>query len=700
MVMEGEKEKENLQAHSGRPGFRLHKSVSHLYSNPVKEMETSASKSLHGKHLSASRLESRGETKVQTTTTELRGPLQTNRTAAVIRKPLSRPLRKSTALLGGNYAPMATKGTTHAPTQVEASNELSDQVRDQIKSIETSTSCSTAKASSQVSSASADLPYVPTNEKCTKNLPEKLSAATAELADLKIQSGSHLAVGANNQHLKTLSLNHAAIPEKSCKKEGECTPVSEKQGGLQNESSVIPESEYQGTGKSNSNSKSATSERDQSKAAATCDRSVQGKTCQKENKVPASVRQRGSQIKELGVMSESGCQESHKMSTESATSASAHPSKTTLSNASTIQEKNYQKKNEPVSALGIQKSSQIEDLAVVTKSGCAEMSKEPAKNIIASAGTSESQEAPQNSSEHASSTTKEKDEDFESGKEAVSSKSGRTWTLDDFEIGRPLGKGKFGNVYLAREKKSHMVLALKVLFKSVLMKAGISHQVRREAEIQSHLNHPNILRMYGYFHCEKRVYLILEYARYGELYKVLCSQPNKRFNEHQSANYIAQLCSALKYCHSRKVIHRDIKPENILIAGNGMLKIADFGWSVHSPNERRTTLCGTLDYLPPEMIEGRKYDEKVDIWSLGVLCFEFICGKPSFEATSEAETFRRISRVDIRFPSFFSEDVQDLIRKLLRYNPKERLTVDEIVEHCWIKKHYDPNVPPPNPCIK
>nr|XP_053633008.1 uncharacterized protein LOC128688960 [Cherax quadricarinatus] len=496
MVMEGEKEKENLQAHSGRPGFRLHKSVSHLYSNPVKEMETSASKtvprrsgvvqhnksinlesskpykpnvasqtfagikvsrrplsddtnqqrlkttavsataskSLHGKHLSASRLESRGETKVQTTTTELRGPLQTNRTAAVIRKPLSRPLRKSTALLGGNYAPMATKGTTHAPTQVEASNELSDQVRDQIKSIETSTSCSTAKASSQVSSASADLPYVPTNEKCTKNLPEKLSAATAELADLKIQSGSHLAVGANNQHLKTLSLNHAAIPEKSCKKEGECTPVSEKQGGLQNESSVIPESEYQGTGKSNSNSKSATSERDQSKAAATCDRSVQGKTCQKENKVPASVRQRGSQIKELGVMSESGCQESHKMSTESATSASAHPSKTTLSNASTIQEKNYQKKNEPVSALGIQKSSQIEDLAVVTKSGCAEMSKEPAKNIIASAGTSESQEAPQNSSEHASSTTKEKDEDFESGKEAVSSKSGYVNIVKIFEL--------------------------------------------------------------------------------------------------------------------------------------------------------------------------------------------------------------------------------------------------------------------------
>ncbi|XP_063606658.1 aurora kinase A-like isoform X2 [Penaeus indicus] len=296
--------------------------------------------------------------------------------------------------------------------------------------------------------------------------------------------------------------------------------------------------------------------------------------------------------------------------------------------------------------------------------------------------------------------TDEKIDDEWGPDESEKKSSKRPWVLDDFEIGRPLGKGKFGNVYLAREKKTHTVLALKVLFKSVLMKAGIIHQVRREAEIQSHLRHPNILRMYGYFHCEKRVYFMLEYARYGEMYKVLCSQPNKRFTEYQAANYIMQLVSALEYCHSKKVIHRDIKPENILINGNGQLKIADFGWSVHSPNERRTTLCGTLDYLPPEMIEGRMYDEKVDIWSLGVLCYEFLAGKPSFESTSQLETFRRIARVDIKFPLHFSEEVKDLICKLLRYNPKERLSLEGIMEHPWIKMHYDPSVPPPNPCAK
>ncbi|KAK4312589.1 hypothetical protein Pmani_015999 [Petrolisthes manimaculis] len=301
-----------------------------------------------------------------------------------------------------------------------------------------------------------------------------------------------------------------------------------------------------------------------------------------------------------------------------------------------------------------------------------------------------------------SQATSVKNEKSDKGKtkEASSGASGRCWTLEDFEIGRPLGKGKFGNVYLAREKKSRVLLALKVMFKYVLATNGIEHQVKREAEIHSHLRHPNILSMYGYFHCEKRVYLILEFAKYGELYKVLKSQPEKRFSEYHAANFIGQLVSALEFLHSKNVIHRDIKPENILVASGGILKMADFGWSVHAPDERRATLCGTLDYLPPEMIEGRLYDEKVDIWALGVLCYEFVCGQPSFEATTKSETFKRIAHVDIRFPSFLTDNVQNLICKLLKYKPRERLSLEGIKEHPWIMKHYNPDVPPPNPCEK
>jgi serine/threonine protein kinase len=103
-----------------------------------------------------------------------------------------------------------------------------------------------------------------------------------------------------------------------------------------------------------------------------------------------------------------------------------------------------------------------------------------------------------------------------------------------------------------------------------------------------------------------------------------------------------------------QVIHRDIKPENLLLDVKGDLKIADFGWSVHAPSSRRATMCGTLDYLPPEMVAGEYHDEKVDLWSLGVLCYEFLCGKPPFETASHQETYQRIINVDLKFPSYVS----------------------------------------------
>ncbi|XP_034539145.1 aurora kinase A [Notolabrus celidotus] len=265
-----------------------------------------------------------------------------------------------------------------------------------------------------------------------------------------------------------------------------------------------------------------------------------------------------------------------------------------------------------------------------------------------------------------------------------SSSSSKRWSLENFDIGRPLGKGKFGNVYLARERQSKFILALKVLFKKQLEKAGVEHQLRREVEIQSHLRHPNILRLYGYFHDASRVYLILEFAPKGELYGEL--QRCGSFSEERSATYIMELADALNYCHSKNVIHRDIKPENLLLGSNGELKIADFGWSVHTPSSRRSTLCGTLDYLPPEMIEGKTHDEKVDLWSLGVLCYEFLVGKPPFEAKTHEETYRRISRVEYTYPAQFniSTGAKDLVARLLKHNPMQRLPIEGVLSHPWV----------------
>ncbi|GAX74099.1 hypothetical protein CEUSTIGMA_g1548.t1 [Chlamydomonas eustigma] len=263
------------------------------------------------------------------------------------------------------------------------------------------------------------------------------------------------------------------------------------------------------------------------------------------------------------------------------------------------------------------------------------------------------------------------------------------WQLSDFDIGKPLGKGKFGNVYLAREKKSQFIVALKVLFKAQLQQSNVEHQLRREVEIQAHLRHPNILRLYGYFYDKEKIYLILEYAAKGELYREL--QKNGKFSEKQTANYMVQLARALSYCHAKHVIHRDIKPENLLIGLSGELKIADFGWSVHAPNSRRRTLCGTLDYLPPEMVEGKEHDSAVDNWSLGVLAYEFMVGGPPFEAPGHQDTYRRIVRVDLKFPEelCLSDGAQDFIRQLLVKDPQGRLPLSKVEEHPWILKNAD-----------
>ena len=247
--------------------------------------------------------------------------------------------------------------------------------------------------------------------------------------------------------------------------------------------------------------------------------------------------------------------------------------------------------------------------------------------------------------------------------------------LGMFEIGKPLGKGKFGRVYLAKERSTGFVCALKVLHKSELQQGKVEKQVRREIEIHSNLRHPNILRFYGHFHDSKRVFLILEFAGKGELYKHL--RKENRFPEWKAAQYIAQMAAALKYLHKKHVMHRDIKPENILVGIHGEIKISDFGWSVHAPNNRRNTMCGTLDYLPPEMIKPGSqenfYSEKVDLWSLGVLTYEFLVGEAPFEDTP-VMTQRRIARGEMAVPKFVSPEAKDLIERVSLVSAQVRVS--------------------------
>ncbi|XP_015115740.1 aurora kinase B [Diachasma alloeum] len=274
--------------------------------------------------------------------------------------------------------------------------------------------------------------------------------------------------------------------------------------------------------------------------------------------------------------------------------------------------------------------------------------------------------------------------------EHIEGSNGRyRWSYNDFELGAPLGRGKFGRVFLAREKSTHYMVALKTLYKKELIQGRVEKQALREIEIQSHLRHPHILQLLTYFHDDKKIFLVLEFAARGELYKELKRQPGERFNQHLAAKYTYQVADALDYCHKNNVIHRDIKPENLLLDSNGNIKLADFGWSVHAPSSKRTTLCGTLDYLPPEMVQGQTYSIYVDHWCLGILCYEFLVGKPPFLSESQQETYSKIKTVNIHWPHYVTTGAKDLISKLIKKHSHERISLPNVKKHFWILEHKD-----------
>lgn len=186
-------------------------------------------------------------------------------------------------------------------------------------------------------------------------------------------------------------------------------------------------------------------------------------------------------------------------------------------------------------------------------------------------------------------------ENDQSVEEAIEAKQAG-WKLSDFAIDRRLGRGRFGKVYLVQETSTKCAYAMKKQDHNQTTEILVG----REVGIQTDLCHPNILRLYGSFHEDNATYLILEYAPNGSLRKKLDKLPNKRLDEKCAARYILACADALIYLHERDIIHRDIKPDNLLLGVDDELKIADFGLSVNAQNQRRRTICGTPDYIPPE----------------------------------------------------------------------------------------------------
>uniref|UniRef100_A0A6B2LB18 Aurora kinase n=1 Tax=Arcella intermedia TaxID=1963864 RepID=A0A6B2LB18_9EUKA len=257
--------------------------------------------------------------------------------------------------------------------------------------------------------------------------------------------------------------------------------------------------------------------------------------------------------------------------------------------------------------------------------------------------------------------------------------------MKDFDLGRVLGKGRFATVYLAREKLKGFIVVLKVIYKSVLAKYQAERALRSEIEVQAHLRHPNIVRIFGYFHDADRIYLILEYAMNGDIFNDVQSC---RLDEHTAASYTAQVGRALHYMHRNYVIHRDIKLENVYLNESGQIKVGDFGWSVHTHKLKNDKVVGTLHYMAPEMLtpESNLYDHKVDNWALGILLYEMLCSALPFYGETEEDLERKILRGKLKIPPFVSPEAADLMRRLLQKDPRKRMELDELEAHPWVVK--------------
>ena len=261
--------------------------------------------------------------------------------------------------------------------------------------------------------------------------------------------------------------------------------------------------------------------------------------------------------------------------------------------------------------------------------------------------------------------------------------------ISDFDLIADIGSGGYGKVNLYRHKATKYEYAIKLIDKTKFENKLQKEMFAREVEIMYRINHPNIVKLYSHFEDETYCYLVMEYIKKGNLYTHVQSLPNKILDHQSVAKLVADLASALFYLHNLNpsIIHRDIKPENCLIGDNGQLKLGDFGGSnYYFENKARFTTCGTRPYHSPEMILKKGYDTRVDIWAIGVLIFELVCGYPPFHS-NQYSMEDNIIHLRINWPNKISGVAKNLIMKILKIDPNARISLKEIVNHQFIASY-------------
>ena len=261
-------------------------------------------------------------------------------------------------------------------------------------------------------------------------------------------------------------------------------------------------------------------------------------------------------------------------------------------------------------------------------------------------------------------------------------------TTDDFDMGITLGTGTFGRVRLGRHKASGKHIAIKILKKYDLVRLKQVKHVTAERDVLSSVNHPFIIKLFQTFHDPKYIYMVFEFIRGGELFSLLRSA--RKLKSPVARFYCASVFVAFEHLHSKSIAYRDLKPENILIDDAGYIKVVDFGFAKEIEFVTYT-LCGTPEYMAPEIITNRGHGKGVDWWALGILIYEAIHGQPPFCGDTAMQTYELILKGKLIFPRNFSSSyAKSLVKKLLVRDLTKRLGCrkggpDDIKTSKWFK---------------
>jgi serine/threonine protein kinase len=278
-----------------------------------------------------------------------------------------------------------------------------------------------------------------------------------------------------------------------------------------------------------------------------------------------------------------------------------------------------------------------------------------------------------------------------SQKEGASSKGKR---VGKYMLGDTLGQGTFAKVKLATDTETGKQFAVKILEKKQIIGQKLETQLKREISIMLKLRHPNVTQMVEVLQSAKNIYVVLELISSGELFDKIVSA--KRFDETTARKYFQQLICGINYCHNHKIAHRDLKPENLLVDENDILKISDFGLS----NLQKTTgsgrvskhlflktVCGTPNYVAPEVLQESGYDGfMADLWSCGVILYVMLAGKLPFSNKDMQALFEQIKKAQYPPSQYIGEEAADLIAHLLTVDPAKRYSLVEISKHSWFRK--------------